>query len=67
MSTPIPSGDLSSRCDAFVDEGLQHQQNGRLVEAESFYTQVLTLMPQHLEALHLLGLVHHQRGNLQQL
>lgn len=62
MSTPIPSGDLSSRCDAFVDEGLQHQQNGRLVEAESFYTQVLTLMPQHIEALHLLGLVHHQRG-----
>jgi tetratricopeptide (TPR) repeat protein len=62
MSTPLPSGDLSSRCDAFVDEGLQHQQNGRLVEAESFYTKVLTLMPQHIEALHLLGLVHHQRG-----
>lgn len=61
MSTPLPTGDLSSRCDALVDEGLLHQQNGRLVEAESFYTQVLTLMPQHIEALHLLGLVHHQR------
>ena len=39
-----------------------HQQ-GRLVEAEQLYTQVLTADAKQFDALHLLGLLKHQRGD----
>jgi len=39
---------------------LQHHQAGQLPQAESLYRQILTLSPDHPNALHLLGLVLHQ-------
>ncbi len=42
--------------------GLEHQQNGRLEEAERIYRQVLARNPDHPDALHLLGVLAAQRG-----
>ncbi|MEQ1862085.1 MAG: tetratricopeptide repeat protein [Chthoniobacteraceae bacterium] len=40
-----------------------HHQAGRLAEAEAIYRQILAQQPQHVDALHLLGLLAHQVGN----
>jgi tetratricopeptide (TPR) repeat protein len=40
--------------------GIQNQQAGRLAEAEACYRRVLTVQPDHPDALHLLGVVAHQ-------
>ncbi|MGA8147220.1 MAG: tetratricopeptide repeat protein [Gallionellaceae bacterium] len=41
---------------------LQRHQTGRLAEAEEIYRQILQLEPGHPDALHLSGLLAHQRG-----
>src|SRR3989338_4490231 len=41
---------------------LQHQQAGRLSEAEALYRQILQIQPNHPGALHLLGVIAHQTG-----
>jgi Flp pilus assembly protein TadD len=41
----------------------QHQVAGRLPEAERLYRLVLDAQPKHVDALHLLGLLTHQRGD----
>jgi len=41
---------------------LQHHQAGRLAEAEALYRQILTVQPNHAEALHHLGVIAHQVG-----
>ena len=41
---------------------MQHHQAGHLQQAESLYRQILMVDPQHLEALHLLGVIAHQNG-----
>ncbi len=40
--------------------GVQHQQSGRLAEAEACYKRVLAERPDNADALHLLGLAAHQ-------
>ena len=42
---------------------VQHHQAGRLAEAEVAYEQVLADDPQNFDALHLSGVVAHQRGD----
>ncbi len=42
--------------------GLGHHQEGRLDQAERIYLQLLQKDPGNAEALHLLGVVAHQRG-----
>jgi protein O-GlcNAc transferase len=42
--------------------GLQHHQAGQLRQAEQFYQQVLQVEPNHVEALHLSGVVAYQLG-----
>jgi tetratricopeptide (TPR) repeat protein len=44
------------------DWGLAHHRAGRLAEAETCYREVLAAEPNHLRALHLLGLLCHQVG-----
>jgi protein O-GlcNAc transferase len=39
-----------------------HHQAGRLEQAAAIYRQILGVAPQHAEALHLLGVVAHQRA-----
>jgi len=41
---------------------LQHHRAGRLTEAENIYRQVLAHLPDHPDALHLLGVVCQQHG-----
>jgi len=42
---------------------MQHHQAGRLREAEQLYRQILALHPEHINALHLLGVIAHQAGH----
>jgi hypothetical protein len=45
-----------------LEAALQHHQAGRLSEAEAVYRQVRTEDPRSFPALHLLGVIAHQRG-----
>jgi len=44
------------------DLAWQHHQAGRLREAKQLYRQVLARQPQHINALHFLGVIAHQEG-----
>ncbi|EJN08759.1 TPR repeat-containing protein [Bradyrhizobium sp. YR681] len=44
------------------DEALGHHQAGRLDQAEIIYRRLLNRNPDHAGSLHLLGVVHFQRG-----
>jgi len=44
------------------ESGLSHHQAGRLAEAERIYRQILAQKPDHVDALHLLGVVVGQSG-----
>jgi tetratricopeptide (TPR) repeat protein len=48
--------------DQAIQLGLQHHQAGRLTEAESVYREVLRQVPNHPDALHLLGMVARRSG-----
>jgi tetratricopeptide (TPR) repeat protein len=41
---------------------IQHHQNGRLQAAEQTYRQILAVVPDEPHAIHLLGVIEHQRG-----
>jgi predicted O-linked N-acetylglucosamine transferase (SPINDLY family) len=43
--------------------GLACHKSGQLAEAERYYRRVLAVVPDHADALHLLGLVAHQTGH----
>jgi len=40
----------------------QYHQNGHLDKAEEIYNKILTINPNHADALHLLGIISHQVG-----
>src|SRR5689334_19715529 len=44
------------------NEAMAHHRSGRLVEAEIGYRRILERHPDQFDTLHLLGVVHHQRG-----
>ena len=43
---------------------LQHHRCGQLAQAEALYRQILTQEPNHVDALHLLGMVAYQLGRI---
>jgi len=47
-----------------LELGLAHQSAGRLAEAEALYRQILEQRPDSADALHFLGIVLAQRGEL---
>src|SRR5437867_1447783 len=49
-----------------IDTAVQHHHAGRLTEAEALYRRILADDPHHLDALHLLGVVHIQKGRLEE-
>ena len=44
------------------DLALQHHHSGRLQDAERLYQQILAQQPDHVGALHYLGVIAHQQG-----
>ena len=44
------------------DLALKHHQAGRLPDAQRLYQQILTQQPEHVGALHYLGVLEHQQG-----
>lgn len=59
-----PSEDNSSQ--SLLQQALQFHQVGALEDAETLYHQLLSKEPQHPDALHLLGQLHHARGEASQ-
>ena len=47
-----------------LQRAVQLHQQGRIAEAERLYGQVLSVAPTHFDALHLLGLVKLQQGQI---
>ncbi|MFQ5936710.1 MAG: tetratricopeptide repeat protein [Acidiferrobacterales bacterium] len=45
-----------------LDRALEHHRAGRFAEAETLYHAILASQPAHADALHLLGVLAHQRG-----
>jgi protein O-GlcNAc transferase len=50
---------------AKLEQGLALQQQGRLIEAEFFYEEVLRHAPKNVDAMHLLGVLAVQTGRAQ--
>jgi tetratricopeptide (TPR) repeat protein len=46
----------------WLNAALAHQRAGRAAEAERMCRQILVIDPDHVHALHLLGLIEHQLG-----
>ena len=46
-----------------LDQAIALQQKGELAEAAAFYQQILDQIPDHPDALHLLGVIANQRGH----
>ncbi|WP_157134595.1 O-linked N-acetylglucosamine transferase, SPINDLY family protein [Sphingomonas sp. PAMC 26605] len=49
--------------ETLIAAALAHHRAGRLIDAEVLYRQILGAQPGHADALHLLGVVEHQRDN----
>lgn len=48
--------------DQALAQGLAHHRGGKLTQAEHFYQAILKTLPEHADALHLLGALRHQQG-----
>src|SRR6516164_4239078 len=61
---PIPAtqGATSVRIAELLTTALRHHQAGRLAEAEGYYRKILAIDQNHVDSLHLLGLIAHQVG-----
>jgi protein O-GlcNAc transferase len=47
------------------ERAVEHHRAGRLSQAEAIYRQILELEPAHADALHLLGTLRYQSGDIQ--
>ena len=67
-STPKPpiSVHSSPLLSKWLSEGVALHEIGKLTEAQDFYRKVLTIKPDHCEALQLLGTIEIQMGNYAQ-
>ena len=45
-----------------IGMALQHHSSGRISEAKKLYQRVLNSNPNHIDALHLIGVAFHQEG-----
>ena len=57
------SSTRSSELASVFGRALLFHQVSRLLEAEELYRQILKAHPNHFDALHLLGVIYHQRGD----
>ena len=61
VETASKDADLTS-IPALIQAAMEHHQAGRLPEAEAVYQQILQVVPHNPDALHLLGVIAHQKG-----
>jgi Flp pilus assembly protein TadD len=61
--TPAPSASSTAARD-LIKEGMEHHRAGRLPQAAALYQQVLQSEPANPDALHLLGLIAQDSGQL---
>jgi len=62
MATPLPSGQDQGVAQA-AEQALAFHRRGMLAEAETCYAAILQAVPDHFDALHLLGVLRQQQGN----
>jgi tetratricopeptide (TPR) repeat protein len=55
---------LSADTRTMFDEALRHYRAGKFNDAEKIYRQILAIDPRHADSLHLLGMINHQKGQL---
>jgi tetratricopeptide (TPR) repeat protein len=55
-------GEASPRPPSAIEQASMLHQRGQLDQAEAIYNGILETAPDHLDALHLLGLLRHQQG-----
>ena len=60
---PVAAPGASIDVATLLKQGMSFHQAGRLAEAEAVYQQILKTSPCNFDALHLLGIMHYQRGN----
>ncbi len=48
-----------------LSKAVEDHRSGRLTEARGQYEAIIQIAPRHADALHLLGLIHHHKGNPQ--
>ena len=58
-SRPLNEGKLQE----LLGRAVGHQQNGELKEAAAIYDQVLLFHPEHIDSLHMLGIINYELGN----
>jgi len=67
MAQPRPHANASAMtpegaCEALLQLGAFHHREGRLDQAELFYSTILRVRPDHADSLHFLGVAKYQRG-----
>lgn len=55
---------LANQANTKLQQALSLHQQGRFAEAEALYKQILQIQPQHFDALHLLGVLRYQIGQI---
>ena len=55
----------SASLQRLFEQGVDLHQEGQFAQAEALYEQVLKIQPQHLDAIHLLGILSAQTMNFQ--
>lgn len=60
---PTAQTGATAKVRKLFSQGIAHHQGGRLPEAQSMYRQVLQLMPNQADALHMLGVTEFQAKN----
>ena len=53
---------MYKQIEVLFKRALEHHQKGEITKAEALYNQIIKLEPNHADALHLLGVIAHQRG-----
>ncbi len=59
-----PLSDAQATCRQLMAEALAHQQARRLADAEQLYREALARVPDEPDALHMLGVIRYERGDL---
>ena len=52
--------------DTVLQNALRLRRAGKLAEAAQLYSELLRSDPRHFEALHALGILHYQSGQLEE-